>query len=337
MAAPTIFISSTYYDLKHLRSALEAFITGMDYEPVLSEKGDIAYSPDVPLDESCYRAATQADIFVLIIGGRYGSAASSEEHGKNKKFFERYDSITKKEYQSALAEGVPSYILVEREVYAEYQTFRRNRDRNDLNYAHVDSVNIFHLIDEILAQRRGNPIFEFERYEEIESWLRLQWAGLFKDLLGRLTQQEQLSSLSSQVSQLAESNITLRRYLETVVSSVSPDSSASLIDEESRRLEQSIVDHKLSQNDFVKFVLKSEKANLPQVRQALVKAKSVDMMCASIQKYLDGSDSEWLTRELPNRPDYIKRDINWARKSLQLPALNWTTRKRSSKSKSTRD
>ncbi len=74
MASPRVFVSSTYYDLKHLRSALDAFIAGLGYEGVLSEKGDIAYAPDAPLDDSCYRAAEQADIFVLIIGGRYGSS-----------------------------------------------------------------------------------------------------------------------------------------------------------------------------------------------------------------------------------------------------------------------
>lgn len=69
MAKPRIFISSTYYDLKHLRSSLENFIESLGFEPVLSEKGDIAYVPDMPIDESCYREARSADVFVLIIGG----------------------------------------------------------------------------------------------------------------------------------------------------------------------------------------------------------------------------------------------------------------------------
>ena len=79
MAKPRIFVSSTYYDLKHLRSSLDNFIQSLGFESILSEKGDIAYSPDTPLDESCYREASNADIFVLIVGGRYGSATSKEE------------------------------------------------------------------------------------------------------------------------------------------------------------------------------------------------------------------------------------------------------------------
>jgi hypothetical protein len=76
MAKPRIFVSSTYYDLRHLRSSLENFIESFGFEAILSEKGDIAYLPDTPLDESCYREARSADTFVLIIGGRYGSEAS---------------------------------------------------------------------------------------------------------------------------------------------------------------------------------------------------------------------------------------------------------------------
>ena len=79
MAHLRVFISSTFYDLRHIRSSLEGFVERMGYEAVMSEKGRIAYDPDIPLDESCYREASSADIFVLIIGGRYGHASSDED------------------------------------------------------------------------------------------------------------------------------------------------------------------------------------------------------------------------------------------------------------------
>jgi hypothetical protein len=50
MAKPRVFISSTYYDLKHLRSSIENFIDQLGYEAVLSEKDNIAFVPDLPLD-----------------------------------------------------------------------------------------------------------------------------------------------------------------------------------------------------------------------------------------------------------------------------------------------
>jgi hypothetical protein len=100
---PTIFISSTYYDLKTERNEISKFCEKMGYQPMLSEKGDIAYTFDIPLDESCYNSVRlYADMFVLIVGGRYGSP-SSEFKGKTDehKFHQRYESITLNEYKCA--------------------------------------------------------------------------------------------------------------------------------------------------------------------------------------------------------------------------------------------
>jgi hypothetical protein len=46
MAKPRVFVSSTYYDLKYVRSSLELFIESLGYDAVLSEKGGVAYIPD---------------------------------------------------------------------------------------------------------------------------------------------------------------------------------------------------------------------------------------------------------------------------------------------------
>jgi hypothetical protein len=38
MARPRIFISSTYYDLRYIRSSLEIFIEALGFDAILSEK-----------------------------------------------------------------------------------------------------------------------------------------------------------------------------------------------------------------------------------------------------------------------------------------------------------
>jgi hypothetical protein len=86
MAKPRVFISSTYYDLKYVRSSLELFVESLGFDPVLSERGDVAYAHDRPLDESCYREVQNCGIYVLIIGGRYGSEASTTKTGKTRDF-----------------------------------------------------------------------------------------------------------------------------------------------------------------------------------------------------------------------------------------------------------
>jgi hypothetical protein len=238
MVKPRVFVSSTYYDLKYVRSSVENFIEELGFESILSEKGNIAYAPDIPLDQSCYREVGNSDIYVLIIGGRYGAEKSDKKQELPKNFYERYDSITRQEYATAVDNDIPTYILIEKPVYADFETYLRNKENKDIRYAHVDSVNIFRLIEEILSKPMNNPAHHFDKYSDIEDWLREQWAGLFKELLSRMSGQQQLSSLTAQVGELREISKTMKKYLEEVVSKVAPGESVRIIDAEEDRLER---------------------------------------------------------------------------------------------------
>ena len=123
---PRIFVSSTYYDLKYIRENIQKFIEKFNFESVLSEAGDITFEHGKELDESCYEAVKQCHMMILIVGGRYGSAASSEKH--RKKYDSEYISITRKEVETAFEMNLPVFIFVEKNVYAEFQTFLKNRD-----------------------------------------------------------------------------------------------------------------------------------------------------------------------------------------------------------------
>ncbi len=48
MAKPRVFVSSTYYDLKHIRNSVETFIENLGYDAVLFESGDIPFHHDAP-------------------------------------------------------------------------------------------------------------------------------------------------------------------------------------------------------------------------------------------------------------------------------------------------
>jgi len=323
MTKPRVFVSSTYYDLKHLRSSLENFIESLGFEAILSEKGDIAYSPDVPLDESCYREAGDADIFVVIIGGRYGSEKSGKKVGEMPRgFLDRYDSITKKEYASAIAKDVPTYIMVEKAVYSDYETFLENKDNESIKYAHVDSVNIFHLIDDILSQPRNNPIYQFDRYSDIEAWLREQWSGLFRELIRQRSKQTQISSLTSQVSQLSEITQTLKRYLEAVVSKVSPDDSAEIIADESKRLEENRILVELTNNTFVKFLQWKTPLRIVDIRDAISDSDSLGDFLNNRLKL----DEEIVAMSINHTA--VLKDVNEARILLGLRPFKQTSSKK---------
>ncbi len=319
MSKPRVFVSSTYFDLKHVRSSLESFITTLGFDIVLSEKGKIAYSPDLPLDESCYKEAQASDILVLIIGGRYGSEATPQTAGA-KDFFNRYNSITKKEYLAARDKGVPIYILIERSVYTEYETYLRNKENTGIVYAHVDSINVFELIEDIVSQPRNNPIFQFDEQSEIETWLREQWAGLFRELLQRMQSQEQIASLQSQIAQLSDVTTTLKRYLETIVSSVAPVESKALIETEEKRLDKARIDRELSEIPLGHHFLRSN-ISIARLHECLTQATSIsdflkliELTPGAIYEIANFSDDS-------GTQEALKQEVNAMRSILGLESL----------------
>lgn len=319
MARPRVFVSSTYYDLKHVRAGLDLFIDSLGFDPVLSEKGDIAYSPDRPLDESCYREAESADIFVLLVGGRYGSEASGNDRKAPATFFERYESITKKEYESASSRDIPIFILVEKGVYSEYQTFLRNKTNTEIRYAHVDSINVFFLLDEILSRPRNNPVHTFEKLEEIQGWLREQWAGLFRELLRRQSQQQQLTGLASQIGELKEVNETLKTYLEAVLTGAGKEETTRLIETEEQRLEEVRRQEQLRSNRYSKYIEKQQKIPFEAYYKALTSATSLDGFIAALAPASIGREAGASLRATLEISSAARNDLNQARATVGMP------------------
>lgn len=241
MAKPRIFVSSTYYDLKHIRNNIEAFIKSMGYETILFENGEIPFLHTIPIDESCYKEIENSHMQILIIGGRYGSKASNEAEDivatkDMSKFYEHYNSITKQEYLTAREKGIPIFIFVEKGVYAEYQTYKQNRENKSIKYAHADSVNVFHLLDNIITQRTGNFIKDFENFDDIMDWLKEQWAGLFSDFLSQKSTQIKFKNLSSEIAELKSVNSALKEYTEAIMRAIKPENFDKIIKKEEEKI-----------------------------------------------------------------------------------------------------
>ena len=172
MALPRVFISSTYYDLKNVRADLERYIKDRGFDPVLNERGQIPYGNEEKLEEYCYREIENCDILVSIIGGRHGSSSSHDPY-----------SISQKELKTAIDLGRPVYIFVEKSVLGEYETYERNKESKDIEYAAVDNVAIYQFIDEVFSFPINNQVAPFETSSDITAYLQEQWAGLFQRLL----------------------------------------------------------------------------------------------------------------------------------------------------------
>lgn len=322
---PRIFVSSTYYDLKHIRSSLENFVIQLGYEPILFENGDVPFHPDRPLDESCYDAVDHAQIFVLILGGRYGSAASGQvrkpKDGKIQtnleKMYDFYNSVTIEEYKRARKNETPIYIFVEKGVAAEYQTYKENRDNESIKYAHVDNVSIFKVLDAIFAESTNNLVREFETFTDISTWLRDQWAGLFSDFLSKRKTDAVLTDLSSQVVNLSQVVDALKSYSEAIVRRVEPDNetSSDLIAAVERRLAIQIVNG----NPLIRHLSKKKPGiawSTEELLNKVIGSNSVDEFARSL-----GFDNEFIDGLLTKSPaakdfDQIKKQLS---ELTQLP------------------
>ncbi|MDB6112282.1 MAG: hypothetical protein JWR69_4032 [Pedosphaera sp.] len=279
MSKPRVFVSSTYYDLKHIRASLENFIEGFGYEPVLFESGDIPFHHEAPLDVSCYAEITNCHMLVLIIGGRYGSWASDQTLKRSEAddlVVKSVNSVTKKEYETARKQDIPIFIFLDKNVSAEYRTFKENRNNGTIKYAHVDNVNIFFLLDDILVQQRNNFIKDFEKLSDITSWLRDQWSGLFADFLARRTQTTQILTLSNQVHQLGELTGVLKEYVESIIKKLEPENSAQIISAQQKKLVESrIKDFALE--PMIHFIMVNAPDKSPAaLYDAFVKSGSLD-------------------------------------------------------------
>ena len=173
MAKPRVFVSSTFYDLKQIREDLDSFISGLGYEAVLHEAGDVAYGKDSPPEGYVHREIEMCDILICVIGGRYGTE-SQEQPGS---------SITQQELDTAIKNQVQVFIFIEKSVDAEYNTYSINKGTADMKYRFVDDPRIYEFIESVRKLPRNNPIASFETASDIVDFLRSQWAGLFQRFL----------------------------------------------------------------------------------------------------------------------------------------------------------
>ena len=190
MARPRIFISSTYYDLRQVRSDIERSIQELGYEPVLHEAGAVPYGKDESPESSAYREVERSDVIVFITGGSFGSE-STETPGY---------SISQVELKKALENGIQVFIFVEKAVFHEYQTYKLNRQSEDVKYASVNDTRVFQFLDELYKLPRNNPITQFELASDISTYLRDQFAGLFHRFLQENTRTKEVSMLREAAS-----------------------------------------------------------------------------------------------------------------------------------------
>ena len=197
---------------------------------------------------------------ILIIGGSYGSADSktklSEEDKKNP--YKVFNSITKTEFEIAHKRRIPIYFFVENSVLNEYNTYKKNRDNTTIKYAHVSSVNIFALLDEIYSLQSGNFIQGFTKFEDISSWLKLQWAHLMAEFISNRTEQLELENLNNSVEKLNSITSSLKAYTEQILKKVEPENFERIKNDQEEISKENIV-RIIQKHPLIRFIKKYNK------------------------------------------------------------------------------
>lgn len=172
--APSVYLSSTCYDLGQVRADIRSFIESMGFDPVLSEYRSFPVDPDVGTVENCLKTVdSRADLFVLIVGGRYGSQT---DQGK---------SVTNLEYLRARAKGIPIYVFVLKSILNVLPVWKSN-PQGDFNNV-VDTPKLFGFV-EALKGSGEVWVYPFETAQDIIATLRTQLAILFMEALHLRTQ-----------------------------------------------------------------------------------------------------------------------------------------------------
>lgn len=169
MSRLNIFISSTCYDLTQIRSDLYDFITGLGHHPILSESCEFPIDPHITASENCINVVrNEADIFVLIIGNKYGSVLNS---GK---------SITNTEFLTALGKNIPIYTFALKQMTTLLPLWEKNPTADFSNV--VDNNKVFEFLSDV-RKNKGLWNFEFEKAQDVVNILRTQFSYLFRDAL----------------------------------------------------------------------------------------------------------------------------------------------------------
>ena len=141
----SIFISSTYEDLKEERQAAMQVALENDLIPVGMEQFHAA-----PIDQWSLikKMIDDCDFYLLIIGGCYGSMDGGEQI-----------SFTEKEYNYAKQQGMPVYVLVENEnnitksKMDKTDTSKKQEKLNKFREKVMDDKNTVDIFDDIKALR----------------------------------------------------------------------------------------------------------------------------------------------------------------------------------------
>lgn len=165
---PNVFISSTCYDLSQVREDLKDFFeSNYGFNTLLSEFDSFPIDPCSGTFENCLSNVDKlADIFILIIGTRYGYIT---DNGK---------SITNLEYLHAKSKNIPIFVFVSKQIKNNLALWEVNKDGDFSSL--VDNAKIFEFVSNIYNED-NQWIYTYDSVRDIKRTMTNQLRLIFFD------------------------------------------------------------------------------------------------------------------------------------------------------------
>lgn len=226
MANPRVFISSTCYDLSEVRDSLVEFIRSFGFEPVLSDRGDVFYHPDIHTHDSCLNEVGNCQLLILLIGGRFGGSYRADPN----------KSIVNAEYAAARDRKIPVFTFVKRSVHSDHSVYGKNKNNKALSEIVFPSIDnnknakqIFEFIDEVRHAKVNNGFFPFDFAREIADLLRKQWSGMFFEFLQQRSVAEQMQTTTNLLKSISTAGEKVEELVKRLYQHVDSDGAAQSI------------------------------------------------------------------------------------------------------------
>lgn len=180
---PTIFISSTCYDLHDQRTAIDDMLTSMGFQVIRSDGDRFNASLNgVHSHDHCIDEMLKCRYLIFIIGKRYGGKYMGKKYVKYAQDIQKNDpelehpSISLMEYYIASKKGIETFVFVDSDVYNERLTYKTNlRNNITISPAHAEDTRIFHIIDLVTKRNTNNWLRQYLDLQNLEEFIRIDF------------------------------------------------------------------------------------------------------------------------------------------------------------------
>ena len=200
----SVFLSSTIYDLKDLRNAVQTALIEKGYSVLASEAGSIPIDSTKHSYEICLEAARKCDCLIAIIDGRFGGVMPDKE-----------TSITLAEIEAALEKRRHVLAFVRQGVWDAMEVCKTYMKAGFPFVANklVEDARVFDVIDAIRRRTTGNWLFQFNLPADLIRTVLFQLESLEATKLDELIGWRGDGKAKGDVVQLKDmSNSTAKRY-----------------------------------------------------------------------------------------------------------------------------